>query len=194
MSKKRNQTATTAAPIRPATMPSRSTDRWAGAMAVAILASPLTGGKVACQPHPEVGVAKVWRQGRAVRDGAPRIGVPPGAAAADPSVAGGRPPRIARGRARVVALVEPVGTPLVAHAREIREPERVPRCLADARRPVERAVGLRIAPGIAGALEAAARCLLPLRLGRQPRPGPPRRRKRLLPREPDDGPPARGGG
>src|SRR5712691_7737448 len=50
MSKKRNQTATTAAPITPATMPSRSTDRWAGAMAVAILASPLTGGKVARQP------------------------------------------------------------------------------------------------------------------------------------------------
>src|SRR5947208_490320 len=44
MSKKRNQTATAAAPIRPATMPSRSTDRWAGAMAVAILASPLPGG------------------------------------------------------------------------------------------------------------------------------------------------------
>src|SRR3989441_12793844 len=128
MSKKRNQTATTAAPIRPATMPSRSTDRWAGAMAVAILASPLTGGKVARQPHPEVGVAEVRRQGGAVRDGAPRIGVPPGAAAADPPVAGGRPPRMARARARVVALVEPVAAPLVALAREIREPERVPRC------------------------------------------------------------------
>src|SRR5438128_10724447 len=171
MSKKRNQTATTAAPIRPATMPSRSTDRWAGAMAVVILASPLTGGKVARQPHPEVVIAEVRRQGGAVRDGAPRIGVPPGAAAADAPVAGGRPPRIARGRARVVALVEPVGAPLVAHASEIREPVRVPRRLADARRPVERAVGLRVAPGIARALEAAARRLLPLRLGRQPRPG-----------------------
>src|SRR5712692_9971123 len=101
MSKKRNQTATTTAPIRPATMPSRSTDRFAGAIAVAILASPLMGGKVARQPHPVVGVAQVRRQGGAVRDGAPRIGVPPGAAAADPPVADGRSPRIAPGRAGV---------------------------------------------------------------------------------------------
>src|SRR6266480_1762792 len=114
----------------------------------------------------------------------PWIGVSPGAAAADPPDAGGRSPWIARGCLRVRALVEPVGAPLVANAREIREPERVRRRLADARRPVERALGLRVAPGIAGALEPAARCLLPLRLGRKPCARPTGERERLLPGEP----------
>src|SRR2546426_313856 len=44
-SKKRNHTATTTAPIRPATTPSRSTDRLAAAIAVAILAPRLTRGQ-----------------------------------------------------------------------------------------------------------------------------------------------------
>src|SRR2546422_11184072 len=113
MSKKRNQTATTAAPIRPATMPSRSTDRWAGAMAVAILASPLTRGKVARQPHPEVGVAEVRRQGGALRDGAPRTGVPPDPAAANSAAAGARRQPITRRHARRVTLIAPLRARLV---------------------------------------------------------------------------------
>src|SRR5437879_10906156 len=87
----------------------------------------------------------------------------------------------------VVTLVEPVGAPLVAHAREIHDPERVRRCLADARWPVEGAHGPRVTPGIACALEPAARRLLPLCLRRQPPSSPVRVRPRLLPGAPPDG-------
>src|SRR5256886_13421953 len=97
------------------------------------------------------------RQRGAVRDGAPWIGVPPGAAPTDAPVASGRASRIPSGRVGVVTLVEPVGAPLVAHAREIHDPERIRRRLADGRWPVEGARGPRVAPGIARALEAAPR-------------------------------------
>src|SRR2546427_229938 len=123
---------------------------------------------VARESHPVVGVAQVRRQRGAVRDGALGMGVPPGVAPADAPVAGGRASRIPRGRVGVVTLVEPVGAPLVAHAREIHDSERVRRRLADARWPVEGAHGPRVAPGIACALEPAARRLLPLCFRRPP--------------------------
>ena len=75
----------------------------------------------------------------------------------------------------------------MADAGEISEPERVPRCLADARRTVERDAGLGVTPRVARRLEAAARGLFPLGLRRQPRPRPPRKGDGLGPRETDDG-------
>src|SRR5207245_9689956 len=119
-----------------------------------------------------VGVAQVGGRRGAGRAGAPWIGVPPGAAPADAPVAGGRASRIPRGRVGVVTLVEPVGAPLVAHAREIHDPERVRRCLADTRWPVEGAHGPRVTPGLACARDAAPRPRLPLRLRRPAPPAP----------------------
>src|SRR5258705_13491696 len=130
-------------------------------------------------------------------DRTPGIGVTPGAAAAHSPRSGLGTPRIPRRRALVVGLVEPVAAPLVAHAREIGEPQRIGRRLADAGRTLEREAGARVAPRVARLFEAAARGSLPLRLRRQPRPGPRRERLGLGPREADDGltrPARRGGG
>src|SRR5262249_58825550 len=174
MSKPRNQTATTIAPIRPATTPSFRIERSADAISVRAIVCLPPSVDVAGESYTVVGVAQVRRQRGAVADRAPRVGVPPGSTPADTPRPRGRAARIPLRRLGVVGFAEPVGAPLVADAREVREPERVRRCLADARRPVERVGRSRVAPGIAGALEAAARGLLPLGLRRQARAPPPR--------------------
>src|SRR5438034_1108986 len=127
----RNHAATTTAPMTPATMPSRRTERSVPVMERpgAILApvhrtsNPTSG--VAGETDAVIGVAEMrWQRG-AVCDRAPRVGVTPGAATADAPRARRRSSRILLGRALVIIVGEPVGAPLVAHAREIREPERV---------------------------------------------------------------------
>src|SRR5262245_19486284 len=114
--------------------------------------------------------------------GAPRIGVTPRAAAAHPPRSGLGTSRISRRRAAIVALVEPVAAPLVAHPREIGAPQRVGRRLADAGRTRERVARPGVAPGVASVIDAAARGSLPLRLGWQARPEPPGECLGLVPR------------
>src|SRR4029450_7753730 len=89
-------------------------------------------------------------------------------------------------RARIVVVVDPAGAPLGADAGDGGEPERVDGRFADTRRTLERGVRAIVAPGEPAVLEAPARGLLPLRLRRQPRPGPRRERGGLAPREADD--------
>src|SRR5262245_38152929 len=102
MSKARNQRATTAAPITPAMMPSRKIGAPGRAMAGFYYIGGGLDGSVTGEAHAVVGVAEVRGQGRAVSDGAPRIGVAPGAAAAHATGARGRPDRVPRGRVRIV--------------------------------------------------------------------------------------------
>src|SRR5262249_61108519 len=106
---------------------------------------------------------------------------PRGSPPADTPRPRGRAARIPLRRLGVVGLAEPVGAPLVADAREVCEPERVQRRLAHAWGPVEGVGRSRVAPGIASALEAAPRRLLPLGLRRQARARPLRERDRLGP-------------
>src|SRR5262245_49769433 len=104
-----------------------------------------------------------------MRDGTPRVLMPPGATAGDSPGAGGRPLGALLRRAGVVVVAVPVQTPLVADAGQREEAAGVHRRVRDARRPVERGRrGPCIAPGEARALEAAAGCLFPLGLGREP--------------------------
>ena len=147
-SKARNHTATTVAPMRPAMIPSRSTERCARAMACggSILA-PGCGGsntsRSADHADAVVGVAQLRGQRRAMGDGAPRVGVPPGPTPAHATGARGRA-RAGCGQfpRRVGALVEPVGAPFVADAREVGEAEAV------GRRPTRPSGGARSArPG-----------------------------------------------
>src|SRR5262249_24127762 len=166
MSKTRNQTATTAAPIKPATTPSFRTDRSADAICVRIIVCLPGSLGVAREPHAVVGIAQVRLQRRAVRHRAPRVGVTPGPSAADAPGARRRPPRIARRRAGIVAVLEPVGAPFVTDTRDVGEPERIHRRRAHARRTVERDAGPLVAPGKTPVLEAPTRGLLPLGLGR----------------------------
>jgi hypothetical protein len=89
------------------------------------------------------------------------------------------------GELGVIVVVEPVGAPLVAHARRDRRARAgwpASRRRAGAR---ERDGRRCVAPRVARVLEAAARGLLPLGLGRQPRP-PTRRRPRPRPTTADD--------
>src|SRR2546428_11528104 len=137
---------------------------------------------VSRQPHPVVRVAQRRRQRGAVADGAPRVGVPPGAAAAGAARARRRTDRIRVRRARVVVVVVPVGAPLVADAGEVEEPKRVGRRDAHARRAREAERRRLARPGQVAVLDAAARGLLPLGLRRQPRPRPRPARERLVPR------------
>src|SRR5947207_1181535 len=83
MSKARNQTATTTAPIKPATTPSLRIERSADAISVRIIVCLPPSLGVPRESHAVVGVAQVGRQGGAVTDRAPRVGVPPGSATAD---------------------------------------------------------------------------------------------------------------
>src|SRR2546422_737988 len=193
ISNKRNQTATTAAPIKPATIPSLRIDRCTGGI-VSERSAPCIACReagsgvlgVAGESDAVVGVTQVRRQGRAMGDRAPRVGVTPGAAAAHAPRAGRRAARIPGGRAAVIVLAEPVGAPFVADAGEVGEPERVARRLADPRRTIELDGGLRVAPRVAGIVETAARGLFPLGLRRQPGPRPRRERRGLGPREADE--------
>src|SRR5262245_4267396 len=121
MSKTRNQRATTAAPITPAMMPSRKIGAPGRAMAGFYYIEGGLDGSVTRQTHAVVRIAKVGRQGRAVSDRAPRIGVAPGAAAAHAPGARGGPDRVPRGRVRIVGLFVPVGAPLVADTGEVAE-------------------------------------------------------------------------
>src|SRR5262249_47152478 len=101
--------------------------------------------------------------------GTPRVGMPPGAATTDAPRARGRPPRILLGGPCVIIVGEPVGAPLVAHAREIREAELVGRRAADRGQPKECRGHPLVTPWESCALEAAARRPFPLGLRRQPR-------------------------
>src|SRR5205823_5594128 len=122
----------------------------------------------------------------AVAGGAPRIGMPPGSAAAHTARARRRADRICARGARVVIVGVPVGAPLVADAGEVEEPERVGRRGVHARRPGE-ALRRRVAgPGQPPVVDTAARGLLPLGLRGQPRARPRRERACLLPRDADD--------
>src|SRR5262245_51835852 len=121
MSKARNQRATTAAPITPAMMPSRKIGASGRAMAGFYYIAGGLDGSVTREAHAVVGVAEMRRQGRAVSDGAPWIGVAPGTAAAHAPSARSGPDRVPRGRVRIVGLLVPVGAPLVAHTGEVTE-------------------------------------------------------------------------
>src|SRR5439155_15948274 len=112
--------------------------------------------------------------------------MPPGSAAAHAARARRRADRICARGARVVVVGVPVDAPRVADAGQIEESERVGRRGLYAWRPGE-ALRRRVAgPGQPPVLDTAARGLLPLGLGRQPRARPRRERAGLLPRHADD--------
>src|SRR5262249_27345382 len=166
--------------MTPATMPSRRTERSVAVMERpgAILA-PVTGSGngmsgVSGETDAVIGVAEMrWQRG-AMCDRAPRVSVTPGAATADAPRARRRSLGILLGRALVIIVGEPVGAPLVAHAREIREPERVGwRGADDGQAGDRRGRGL-VAPRESGALHASASRPFPPCPPRQPRPAPPR--------------------
>ena len=126
--------------------------------------------------HPEavVRVAEVGRQARAVSHRAPRLLMAPGAAARHAARALRRTRRGADRLRPVGVGGVPVAAPFVDDAGEIRQAEAVDRPLSHARRrgqrsrPVAEPAGRRlVAPRIAGALPAAPRGALPLRLGRE---------------------------
>src|SRR4030095_5161345 len=114
VSKTKNQIATTAAPIKPATIPSRRAERPAGfilAVSARILA-PLPMLDVPRQAHAVVGVAQMrWQRG-SVAHRAPGVGVTPGAAPAHAACPRGRSARIPRGGDGLVGLVGPVRAPI----------------------------------------------------------------------------------
>src|SRR6266850_6990039 len=182
----KNQMATTAAPMRPATMPSRTTERSPGFMgSYPRHLNPVSA--VARKAKTVVRVAQVGRQGGPVGDRAPGVGMAPGAAPADPASAGVRPAGVPGRRDGVIALVVPVRAPLVTDPREVVQPQGIGGRRADGRRRVEAPSRGRVAPGVVPVLPPAAGRLLPLGLGRQPRVRPRRERRRLLPGDADHG-------
>src|SRR5512144_1963932 len=107
-----------------------------------------------------------------MRHRAPRILVPPRAAAGHASRARFRAVGVALGRPRVVGLVLPVEAPLVADAGEREQAPGIGRRLGWAGRPIEAGPGRAlVAPGKARAVQPAPRRLLPLGLRREPHPG-----------------------
>src|SRR5207302_710043 len=194
MSKMRNQTATTVAPIKPAMTPSRRTGRSSGIVERMVAPAPgpdKRGGRSAAGPHEAeavVGVATLRGQRGAVGDRAPRVRVAPGAAARDAAPAAFGPGRVPRRRTPVVVVAVPVEAPLVADAGEIGQAERVWRRGGDPRRAIEPLDRPRVAPREARVLEAAARRLLPLGLGGEPvgAPAPPAVQDRVVPGDADD--------
>ena len=121
-----------------------------------------------------------------MRDRAPWIRVAPGAAAAHTACAGRRAGRIARRTLCVGGLVEPVCAPLVADPGQIGETEGVRRRRRHDWRRREQPVRLRVSPGIARALDAAARRAFPFRFRGQPRAGPRGERHGVVPAHADD--------
>src|SRR5262245_65252571 len=116
---------------------------------------------------------------------APGICVPPGPAAAHSTGSRGRTSRVAGARARIGALVEPVGTPLVTHAREVGEAKAIGGGPPDLWGPREALVRTRVPPRIAGALEVASGGAFPLRLARETAADPRGEAGCLLPGETD---------
>src|SRR3989441_11864110 len=178
--------------MTPATMPSRRTERSVPVMERpgAILApvhrtsNPTSG--VAGETDAVIGVAATrWQRGAACA-GAPRVSVTPGAATADAPRASRRSSRILVGRALVIIVGEPVGAPLVAHAREIRQPERVGWRGADDGQAADRRGRGLVAPRESGALDASASRPFPLGLRRQPRRCPRGEADGLAPGKADD--------
>src|SRR5438045_2752241 len=182
----KNHTATTAAPIRPATMPSRKTERGSPAMAVFARMVAPSGYGAAREPDAVVRVPSGRRQRRTMADRAPRVRVSPGTAAADPSRAAWRPRGVGGRGARVILVVVPVGAPFVAHAREVEQPQWIRRRGAHPRRLREALRGRLARPRQARAIAAAARGLLPLGLARQSRARPRGERGGVVPRHADD--------
>src|SRR5262245_16995779 len=95
------------------------------------------GRAVPDHAHPIIRVAQVGRQRRSMGHRAPGICVPPGPSAAHSAGSRARTSRVAGARARIGALVEPVGTPLVTHAREVGEAKTIGGGPADLWRPRE---------------------------------------------------------
>src|SRR5437868_12909053 len=160
----KNQMATTAAPMRPATIPSRTTERSPGFME----SYPRHLNPVSAIPGKAktvIRIAQVRRQGGAVGHRAPGIGMAPGSTTAYPAGAGVRPTGVPGRRDGVVGLVVPVRAPLVTDSRQVVQAQGIGRRRADERRRVEAPGRRRVAPRIARVLPPAAGRLLPLGLG-----------------------------
>src|SRR5262249_31215576 len=151
----KNHAATTAAPMHPAITPSLSTEPRSRSMATSKRhgsagsegqQSSQAESGIAGQAYAVIRVPQVrWQRG-AVGERAPRVGVAPGAAAADTAGAALGTERIFRWGPGVVRLVEPVGTPLVTDPGKVGEAERVGRRGGDLGRGGEARGDRRVAP------------------------------------------------